>query len=215
MSWAAVIVGGSVLLSAYLQKTGTEKAAGAQIEAAQAAGNTQLQMYYQTRLDYAPWREAGEGALNQINRILADPSLITSMPGYEFGLEQGTQALERGAAARGRQLSGPQLNALQRFGQDYASTQMRNYLNPYFLLAGLGSSATGGTAQAGTQAAQGQSNALMAAMPAYAQRAYAPYGAYGNMLDWGANQGLNYWMLNQMGAFNNPRNAPATGYPIP
>jgi len=201
MSWAAVIVGGSAVVGGYLAKRGSEKAAGAQLQAADAATQAQLDMYYQSRADYAPWREAGESALGTIQNVLADPSRVTSMPGYQFGLEQGTQALERGAAARGRQLSGAQLNALQRYGQDYAGSQFQNYLNPYFQMAGLGQTAVGGTTQAGMQAAQGQSNALISAMPAYAQQAYAPYGAFGGLLDWGGNQLGNYYMMKNMGLY--------------
>lgn len=44
-------------------------------------------------------------------------------PGYQFRLEEGEKALERGAAARSGLLSGRQSKALQRYGQDTASLE--------------------------------------------------------------------------------------------
>ena len=210
MSWVAVAVVGSAAVGGYMQYKGQKKAAQAQIGAADRASQAQLEMYYQSRADLAPWREAGEGALNELQKYIEDPSLVTEMPGYQFGLEQGTQAMERGAAARGKQLSGSQLNALQRYGQGYATTNWLNYLQPYQSMAGLGLTATGGTTQAGAVAAQGQSNALLSAMPAYGAKAYAPYGAMGSMLDWGGKNYLDYMMLKKMGAFGSGGSSTST-----
>ena len=47
---------------------------------------------------------------------------LQATPGYQFQLEQGQQAANMGAAARGGMLSGAQQQALQRFGQGLAST---------------------------------------------------------------------------------------------
>lgn len=44
-------------------------------------------------------------------------------PGYKFGLDQGTQGIERGQAARGNFLSGGAMKELGRFNQDYAGTK--------------------------------------------------------------------------------------------
>lgn len=44
-------------------------------------------------------------------------------PGYQFRLQQGTQAMERSAAAKGNLLSGNTLAAAQQFGQGLASEQ--------------------------------------------------------------------------------------------
>ena len=197
----ALVVGGTQVLGSVITGRGQQRAAQAQIGAADRAAQAELEMYYQSRTDMDPWMEAGEGALNQLQKYIEDPSLVTEMPGYQFGMEQGTQALERGAAARGRQLSGAQLNALQRYGQDYAGAQYQNYLSPYMQMAGMGQTSAAQTGQFGMQAGQGQANALMGAMPAYGQRAYAPYGTAGGMLDWGGKNYLDYMMLKKMGAF--------------
>jgi hypothetical protein len=50
-------------------------------------------------------------------------------PGYQFRLQQGQQALERSAAARGGLLSGGTGKALQQYGQDYASNEYGNVYN--------------------------------------------------------------------------------------
>lgn len=47
-------------------------------------------------------------------------------PGYQFGLNQGTQGIERGQAARGNFLSGAAMKELNRFNQDYAGTKFDN-----------------------------------------------------------------------------------------
>ena len=50
----------------------------------------------------------------------------TNDPGYAFRLQQGQQALQRGAAAGGGAFSGGTLAALTRYGQDYASNEYNN-----------------------------------------------------------------------------------------
>lgn len=44
-------------------------------------------------------------------------------PGYQWRMDEGQRALERTAAARGNLLSGSQLKAATRYGQDYASNE--------------------------------------------------------------------------------------------
>ena len=47
---------------------------------------------------------------------------LQATPGYQFQLQQGLQAQQQGAAARGGLLSGAQQQALQQYGQGLAST---------------------------------------------------------------------------------------------
>jgi hypothetical protein len=51
---------------------------------------------------------------------------LASDPGYKFGLDQGTQGIERGQAARGNFLSGAAMKELTRFNEDYAGTKFDN-----------------------------------------------------------------------------------------
>jgi len=124
--------------------------------------DTQWRMYQQNRADYAPWREEGTTAIRELGRrVAAGPGEYTQSPDYRFLMEQGTEALNRNAAAAHTLDSGAHEKALLSFGQGLASTDYDKYLarwNQYQLaplqsLAGLGLTATGQTAQLGANVA--------------------------------------------------------------
>lgn len=137
----------------------------------QAAMMMQWLMYQQQRKDTAPWREGGAWGINELtNMIKKGPGEFEESPGYQFRLKQGLDAIERGAAARGGQLSGAEQKALARYGQDYATSDYDNFLaryyqslNPYQSLAGLGLTGTGMVTNAGSNAANQMSNYLAGA----------------------------------------------------
>jgi len=217
MSWVAVAIGGAAVLGAGVGIYGAQKASSAQEAAAGQASNTQLQMYYASREDLAPWTEAGKNALAQYQGMVqAGPGVFQESPGYQFRLGEGVKALERGAAARGGLLSGRQQKALTQFGQGMGSQEYSNWLDQYYRslepsrwLAGTGQSAaaqqgawgqaTGG-AVAANQLAAGQAQA-----GGYINQANALTGALGggmqNYLMWNAlNQGgsgYNYGYADQ------------------
>ena len=200
--WIGAAIGIGMLASAWLSSKSASRAASAQENAANAAAQAQLDMYYQTRADLAPWREAGAWALGEVQGMLeAGPGEYTESPYYNFLLEQGTRGLERGAAARGGQLSGAENQALIGYGQNLASTDYQNWLNnwyrsmdPYMNLAGYGQGAAGTGAQSGT----GIANALLAQGQAQAAGELGTTAPWTNMLNWGGNQLLNYYMMSQM-----------------
>jgi hypothetical protein len=66
MTWVAVAIGGSALLGAY----SSNKAAGAQRDAANQASALQQQQYEQTRADQAPFRQGGLEAQNRLMTLL-------------------------------------------------------------------------------------------------------------------------------------------------
>jgi hypothetical protein len=66
MTWVAVAIGGSALLGAY----SSNKAAGAQRDAANQASALQQQQYDQTRADQAPFRQGGLEAQNRLMTLL-------------------------------------------------------------------------------------------------------------------------------------------------
>jgi hypothetical protein len=70
-------------------------------------------------------------------------------PGYQFNLDQGNQAIERMAAARGLRMSGGTMKAGARFASGLASNEYGNF---YDRIAGL---ASGGAAATGAQVALG------------------------------------------------------------
>lgn len=137
---------------------------GAQASAANKAANTQLAMYNQTRQDLAPFSQAGSSAISALSRLLGmeGPAASTNMldglqnyPGYQFAFDQGQQAVDRSAAARGLLLSGGQLKDLTNYGQGQASQLFGNYFNQLYNLSSLGENAAANTGNAGTSAASG------------------------------------------------------------
>lgn len=69
--------------------------------------------------------------------------------GYQFGLDQGSQAITGNAAAHGLLNSGSTLKSLDKFGQDYGASKYNDYLSQLFNLGHLGLGAGGLIAQTG------------------------------------------------------------------
>lgn len=139
---------------------------------------------------------------------------LASDPGYQFGLNQGTQGIQRGQAARGNFLSGAAMKELDRFNQDYAGTkfnegfgraqstwntnlgaynQNRNTL--YDMLSGVSRTGQNSAAQVGTSninSAANIGNAMMGA--GNAQAASSVVGA--NSLVSGLNSAVNAFNTN-------------------
>lgn len=83
---------------------------------------------------------------SQLAKLNADPNSVTSLPGYQFGMDQGTQALLRTQAATGYTGSGNEAIALQKFGQEYAGNYLRSEQDRLAQLAGAQFSPSGGNA---------------------------------------------------------------------
>lgn len=66
---------------------------------------------------------------NQLNQLMTNPAAIQQTPGYQFALEQGNQAINRSAAAKGALNSGGVLAELSRYGQGMASQEYGNQVN--------------------------------------------------------------------------------------
>lgn len=131
---------------------GSSKAAGAQAGAAKDAAqlqfqsaedalNFQKQMFGTEQQNIAPFLKAGQGAIGQLSQLAGNfqpwtqqfqaPTNVTEQndPGYQFRLQQGNQALQNSAAARGNLLTGGTAKAIQQYGQDYASNEYGNVYN--------------------------------------------------------------------------------------
>ena len=74
----------------------------------------------------------------QLVSLMQDPSSVTSLPGYQFQLDQGVQAINRGAAGPGGtgRGSGAEAAALDQYGQGLASSFYNNQINTLAQLAG-------------------------------------------------------------------------------
>lgn len=197
------------LASTALQSYQANQAAGDMRAASDAAIAEQRRQYDQTREDFAPYREAGVGALGQLQTELGrtvTPEEVMSDPGYAFGLQQGQQAIDRRIAASGGRISGQAIKAAGRFGTDYATSgynaayqRRQDRLNRIAALAGVGQTATGSSAAAGANA----SNAISGLISGQGYNNAAGRVAQGNI--WGDT-------INQFGAMYGRRQPQSGGY---
>ncbi len=75
---------------------------------------------------------------NQLRGLISDPSKIQQTAGYQFAVDQGNQAINRSAAAKGMGNSGGVLAELARYGQGMASQEYGNQVNRLSGLVGQG-----------------------------------------------------------------------------
>ena len=189
--WDSAIIGGASLASSLIGAGASSKAADAQASAADRAAELQREMYYQNREDLRPYRESGQNALANLWGMMADPNAFQGSPGYQFRLNQGVQALDRSAAARGRLNSGAQQKALMEYGQGLGSQEYGQQFNRLASLAGVGQTATNTGVAAGQGYASGAGNAYLSGGNA---RASAYTGA-ANALNSGIQNGMFYYGL--------------------
>lgn len=209
---AAAVIGGAVVGGVATTMAGN-KAAGAQKDAAQMSTAEQARQFDETQANLKPFRDAGLSVLPELQSGLAQGgefnrnftlSDFQKDPGYQFRMDQGQQALERSAAARGGLLSGGAGKALQQYGQDYASGEYSNAYNRFnndqttrfnrlSALAGTGQTATN---TIGTLGAQTASNIGENYMQAGNARA-AGYVNQGNAINNGVSSLGNFYLQQQ------------------
>ncbi len=130
---------------------------------------------------------------NQNARGASEYQGFTATPGYQFRVDEGNNAINAMAGARGGLVSGATMQALQEDGQNLATEEYGNYMNRLSGLTGMGMSAAGNQASAGANYASGASNALANQGNAQA----AGYIGQSNALMGGINTGLNIWGYQQ------------------
>lgn len=129
MPWIAAA---GAVASAGIGAAASNSASGKQQKAADAATQLSQNQYNETVQRNQPFLGAGTDALALLQQKLPDlnatydPSKLTSEPGYQFGMQQGQQALERSMAARGRGVSGAALKAASEFGTNYGTTKLND-----------------------------------------------------------------------------------------
>lgn len=114
--------------------------------------------YGQVRTDEASYMKMGEDGIAGYTSLMEDPSSITSDPGYQFRLGQGSQALERSAAAKGQLFSGATGKAMTEYGQEYATSEYDKALARQLAAVNVGERSVGRVDQAGMQTASGKSS---------------------------------------------------------
>jgi hypothetical protein len=117
--------------------------------------------------DIAPWRTAGEGAVNQIGGLLSLPgytaldptTTLTGTPGYQFLRDQGTEALRRYGAGTGLLSSGAGMKGALDYGQKLAQTYAwQPYMSSLQNLSGQGLQAGTSMGNWDMQAGMGEAN---------------------------------------------------------
>lgn len=134
-----------------------KSSANAQVQAADKASATQLQMFDQTQQNIAPWLQGGVNGLNSLQNLYGigpggqgagspvlsalgigpngqptgagvNPTGFQGSPGFQFQKQQGIDAATN-AAARTGGLGGNALKAITQFGTGLANTDWYNYLS--------------------------------------------------------------------------------------
>ncbi len=158
------------------QSKAVGKASDQQAQANASAIAENRRQFDITQANQAPYLEAGKSALAKLaagNDVPLDQTQIQLEPGYQFGLRQGQQALDRQTAAAGGRISGAALKAAAQYGTDYATSgygaayaransARTDRLNRLAALAGVGQTATENVAAHGANTS-GRNSALMVA----------------------------------------------------
>jgi hypothetical protein len=148
-------------------------AADAQLKSTREAIEFQEETRDLAREDLAPFRDAGESALPQLQNLVNNPQaqldFVQNNPFFDALTKQSTDTLLNNQAARGKVGSGGTAEALQNslllLGQDLVNNQINNSFN----LANLGQSSAAG--QANTALSTGASIADLTTQGGNAQAA--------------------------------------------
>lgn len=207
-------------------------AADTQAAAANRAADMSMAQYQQTRSDLTPYREGGNVGLQLMQRLLygggdGAPNLLTthgmptdltfrptqaqleSTPGYQFIRDQGLQAVQSGAAARGLGVSGAAMKGAARFAEGLAGTtldqqhrifqaNLGNIINPLQTMVGMGQSAANQTGAFGQSATSQAAQAGMSGAASQAAGMVGSANAYGGALNSAASAPMNYLMYNKL-----------------
>tara|TARA_R110002073_G_scaffold614_1_gene4875 strand:- start:11423 stop:12127 length:705 start_codon:yes stop_codon:yes gene_type:complete len=184
MSGIATAIGVSAAVGAYSSNQASKAQAksakaGMAAEERMAEKNLEFQreMADQQREDFAPWRDVGQKALDSIWDGVQSGAFevgninLEDDPGYRVRMQEGVEAIDASAAARGRLLSGAQQKALTQFGQEQGSKEYANAYareankkaRQYNILSNLsqgGQSSAAGQAQTTGQLAQTGGNIM-------------------------------------------------------
>jgi len=165
MSWIAVGIIGAGVVGAI----GANMAANKQASGQTAAANTQAGMFNTIVGQEQPFLQGGYGAENNLN-FLMNPNnsdqisnYIQSLPGYQFQLKTGGQALTNSMTPGSGALSGATLKSLMSFNQGLAGQYYNNYVGQLLQQAQLGQNAAGNLGTSGTQLGTGIAQAGAAA----------------------------------------------------
>lgn len=172
MTWVAVAIAGGAIVGGLVTSDASRRAANKQADAASQANQLAAEQYQQTRTDLMPWMRAGQQALPQLQAgtqpggWAVQPFGLQQFhqsPAYQFNLQQGMQAIDKAAAARGNYYAPATLEDVAKFSQGLVSNEYMNAYNMYnqdvnnqwgrlFALSGSGQAAANQTGAFGANA---------------------------------------------------------------
>lgn len=142
---SAGIGAGTSLSAGGTQANAANNAAQLQSQEAQNSLNFQEQEWNTQQKNEAPWLSAGQGALSNLQAIMAQPgqgwnqtfqaptaAQAEQYPGYQFQLNQGEGALQNSAAAKGALYSGNTQEALANYAEQAGQSDYTNVYNQAF-----------------------------------------------------------------------------------
>lgn len=147
---SALAIGGASIGSAMIGSNAAKEASSIQARSAQNSLDFQKQVYDQNQTNLKPYMDAGAGATYKLSSLTGangkppDFSQFYTSPDYQFRQQQGELGIERGANARGMNLSGGTLKDLASFNSGLASTEYGNYYSRLMQLSQLGGNSAAG-----------------------------------------------------------------------
>ena len=193
MPWGAAFAAAGAIGGALITSDASKSAANTQANAANQASQVEQNQFNQTQANLAPYMQQGQVSLADINKLMADPSMVSKLPGYQFQMQQGTDAVMHGASANG--LTGNTLKALSDYGQGTASSYYNNYWNQLMQMANLGQTSAAGVGNIGASTANSIGQNTIGAGNAIAASQVGSASAINS----GVSNGIQNWLLaNQM-----------------
>lgn len=172
---AAIGIGTAVagIAGSAMSSSASSSAAGAQEAAANQASANQMAMFNKTQANEQPYMQTGQNALGALSSLYGlngsapNYSVLTNSPNYQFAFNQGENALDASAAAKGNLFAGGYGQDLVNYGQGMASQQLGAYTGELNTLANQGQNAASGTGALGQNAASTSGQDLMNGANAY------------------------------------------------
>ncbi len=222
-------IAGAAVLGGALSSSSAQNAANAQSQAADRASQEQAKALASAKVNSQAYVDQGTTAINALGAGTSGPNADLTRqftmndfhqdPGYQFQLAQGTQAMDRSAAARGMLNSAGTMEGINAYGQGMANSDYQQALtnftnnqqqryNMYAGIAGMGNTANGNMAQIGMNAANQTGNNMMGAANASGAAGIASSNAMMGGANSLANGYMNYNMMNKFA----PQQQQAPGY---
>lgn len=218
MSWVAVAVGGASLVGGLMGADASRSAANTQADAARQASQIEQQQFNQTTQNMAPWLQQGQTSLAQLGQQFGSAGSpgntpfglqqFQASPAYQFNLDQGMQAINKGANARGNFYAPQTLQDLSKFAQGTASNEFQNAYSNYNTnqnnlfsrlqtLSGAGQNAAANLGDVGTKVAGQLGSNAMGAGNVQAGGIMGQANAYSGALGGVTNAGIMDLILKQ------------------